>query len=84
MRAWELDVGKWERALEPDPLANAVKSTMMMNMAPIFLTNNPQSGENGNIAALRKALLFDPESLEHPRPRHLSDIRKHLVVQKEH
>ena len=35
MRAWELDVGEWERA-SGTALADAVKCTVMMNMAPIF------------------------------------------------
>ena len=40
-RAWELDVGEWERA-SGTALADAVKYTVMMNMAPIFLRNNLQ------------------------------------------
>ena len=35
-RAWELDVGEWERASESE-LADAVKYTVMMRMVPIFL-----------------------------------------------
>ena len=35
-RAWELDVGEWERASETE-LADAVKHTVMMSMVPIFL-----------------------------------------------
>ena len=43
LRAWELDVGDWERA-SGTALADAVKYTVMMNMAPIFLRNNFQLG----------------------------------------
>ena len=43
LRAWELDVGDWERA-SGTALADAVKYTVMMNMAPIFLWNNLQLG----------------------------------------
>ena len=39
LRAWELDVGDWERA-SGNALANKVKYTVMMNMTPIFLRNN--------------------------------------------
>ena len=47
LRAWELDVGEWERA-SGTTLADAVKYTVMMNMAPIFLRNNLQvSARNG-------------------------------------
>ena len=56
LRAWELDVGEWERA-SGTPLADAVKYAMVMNMAPIFLTNNLQLGTYANSAALRTALL---------------------------
>ena len=35
MRAWELDVGEWERA-SGTALADAVKYTVLMNMAPTF------------------------------------------------
>ena len=35
LRAWELDVGEWERASRT-ALADAIKYTVMMNMAPIF------------------------------------------------
>ena len=41
LRAWELDVGEWERA-SGTALADAVKFTVMMNMAPIFLRNSLQ------------------------------------------
>ena len=43
LRAWELDVGEWERA-SGTPLADAVKYTKLMNMAPIFLRNNLRLG----------------------------------------
>ena len=39
LRAWELDVGVWERA-SGTALADAVKYTGMMNMAPIFLRHS--------------------------------------------
>ena len=39
LRAWELDVGEWERA-SGTALADAVKYTVMMNMAPIFLRHS--------------------------------------------
>ena len=56
LRAWELDVGEWERA-SGTALADAVKYTVMMNMAPIFLRNSSQLGTCSNSAALRAALL---------------------------
>ena len=56
LRAWELDVGEWERA-SGTALADAVKYTVMMNMAPIFPGNNLQLGTYANSAALRTALL---------------------------
>ena len=52
----ELDVGEWERG-SGTALADAVKYTVMMNMAPIFLRNRLQLGTYPNSAALRKALL---------------------------
>ena len=51
-----LDVGEWERA-SGTALADAVKYTVMMNVAPIFLRNNLQLGAYANSAALRTALL---------------------------
>ena len=56
LRAWELDVGEWERA-SGTALADAVKYTVMMNMAPIFLMNSLQLGTYPKSAALRAALL---------------------------
>ena len=56
LRAWELDVGEWERA-SGTALADAVKCTVMMNMAPIFLRNILQLGTYENSTALRTALL---------------------------
>ena len=56
LRVWELDVGEWERA-SGTALADAVKCTVMMNMAPTFLRNSLQLGTNANRTALRAALL---------------------------
>ena len=56
LRAWELHVGEWERA-SGTALADAVKYTVMMNMAPIFLRNSLQLGTYANSAALLTALL---------------------------
>ena len=56
LRAWELDVGEWERA-SGTASAGAVKYTVMINMAPNFLTNCLQLGPYANSAALRTALL---------------------------
>ena len=36
LRSWEFDVGEWER-VSGTALADAVKCTVMMNPAPIFL-----------------------------------------------
>ena len=67
LRVWELDVGEWERA-SGTALADAIKCTVMMNMAPIFLRNSLQLGIYANSAALRTALLqwcfFFLETLE--------------------
>ena len=52
LRSWELD----ERA-SGTALADAVKHTVMMNMAPIFLGNSVQVGTHANSTALRAALL---------------------------
>ena len=54
LRAWELDVGDWERA-SGTALADAVKYTVMMNMAPISLRNSLQLGTYPNSAARRAA-----------------------------
>ena len=56
LRAWELDVGEWERACGT-ALADGVKYTVVMNMAPSFLRNSLQLGTYPNSAALRAALL---------------------------
>ena len=56
LKAWELDVGEWESA-SGTILADAVKYTVMMNMAPIFLRNGLQLGTHANSDALRAALL---------------------------
>ena len=56
LRSWELDVGEWERA-SGTALADAVKYTVMMNMAPIFLRKSLQLGTYANSTALRAALL---------------------------
>ena len=39
LRGWELDVGEWERA-SGTALADAVKYTAMMNVAPIYLSES--------------------------------------------
>ena len=54
--SWKLDVGEWERA-SGSALADAVKYTVMMNMAPNFLRNSLQLGTYANSTALRGALL---------------------------
>ena len=54
LRAWELDVGDWERA-SGTALADAVKYTVMMNMVPISLRNSLQLGTYPNSAARRAA-----------------------------
>ena len=46
----------WER-VSGTALADAVKYTMMMNMAPIFLRKSLQLGAYANSTALRAALL---------------------------
>ena len=56
LRAWELDVGEWERA-SGTALADEVNSTVMMHMAPVFRGNKLQLGTYANSAALRTALL---------------------------
>ena len=56
LRAWELDVGEWERA-SGTALADAVKYTVMMNMAPILLRDNLWLGTYANSTALRAVLL---------------------------
>ena len=56
LRSWEQDVGEWDRA-SGTALADAVKYTVMMNMAPIFLRNSLQLGAYANSTALRAALL---------------------------
>ena len=56
LRAWELDVGEWER-VSGTSLADAVKYTVMMNMTPSHLRNNLHLGTYANSTALRNALL---------------------------
>ena len=65
LRAWEVDVGEWERA-SGTALADAVKYTVIMSMAPIFLRNSLQLGTYPNSAALRGVI--HPETLERIRP----------------
>ena len=55
LRAWQLDVGDWERA-SGTALADAVKCTVMMNMAPIFLCSSLQLATYANSTPLRAAL----------------------------
>ena len=52
LRAWELDVGERERASGTVP-QDAVKYTVMMNMAPIFRRSNLQLGTHANSAFFR-------------------------------
>ena len=56
LRAWELDVGDWERA-SGTALADEVNCTVMMNMAPVFLRRKLQLCTYANSAALRTVLL---------------------------
>ena len=56
LRSWELDVGEWERA-SGTALADAVKFTVMMNMATILFRNRLQLGTYADSTALRAALL---------------------------
>ena len=56
LRAWELDVGEWERA-SGTALTDAGKYTVMMNMAPVFFRSTLHLGTYSNSAALRTALL---------------------------
>ena len=56
LRSWEPDVGEWERA-SGTASADAVSSTVMVNLAPIFLRNCLQLGTKANSKALRTALL---------------------------
>ena len=51
LRVLELDVGEWESA-SGTVLADAVKYTVMMNMAPPFLRNKLQLSTHANSAAL--------------------------------
>ena len=51
-----LRVGEWEHA-SGMALADAIKFTVMVKMAPIFLRNSLQLGTNANSVALRTALL---------------------------
>ena len=69
LRSWELDVRDWERA-SGTAWVDAVKYTVMMNVAPIFLKNSLQLGTHPSSTALRAALLHVtlPESLERIRP----------------
>ena len=60
LRAWELDVGDWERASGP-ALADAVKYTAMMNMAPIFLRNSLQLGTCRSSGSLVAMVLYIPK-----------------------
>ena len=81
LRSWELDVGEWERA-SGTTLADAVKYTVMMNMAPISLRNSLQLGTYANSTALRAALLqwcYTLEILERIRPRHMEMERQMMT-----
>ena len=50
-RAWEMDVGEWKR-VSGTSLADAVKYTVMMNMAPSHLGHNLHLGTYADSAAL--------------------------------
>ena len=81
LRSWEPDVGEWERA-SGTALAAAVKCTVMMNMAPIFLRNSLQLGTYANSTALRAARsgVAPLETLERIRPRHLEMVRVQMMT----
>ena len=76
LRSWELDVGEWERA-SGTVLADAVKYTVMMNMAPIYLRNSLQLGTYANSTALGVTPL---ETLERVQPRHLEMERVQMMT----
>ena len=69
LRAWDLDVGEWERA-SGTALADTVKYTVMIRMAPIFLWNSLQLGTP--TVPLFEQLCCNggtlPEALERIRP----------------
>ena len=71
LRAWELDVGEWERA-SGTVHADAVKYTVMMDTSPIFLRNNFQLGTYANSVVFRTVFCYNgvviPETLEDHRP----------------
>ena len=81
LRSWELDFGEWERA-SGTALADAVKYTVMMNMAPIFLRNSLQLGTYANSTALRATCsgVTPLETLERIRPRHLEMERVQMMT----
>ena len=79
LRAWELDVGEWERA-SGTALADAVNYTGMMNMEQIFLRNSMHLGTDPNSAAVRAAFVTLPEFLERIRPCELEMERAQMMM----
>ena len=57
-RAWELDIGEWERA----PGTSLAGEHTMMKMAPIFLNNNLHLGSNAESKAPKRLVTMGVSS----------------------
>ena len=83
LRAWELDVGEWERA-SGTGLAVAVKYTVMTNMAPIFFSGTVCSWARTPTVPLFEELCCNgvslPETLERIRPCQLEMERAQMMT----
>ena len=82
LRAWELDVGEWERATGT-ALTDAVKYAVMMNMAPTFLRNNVQLGTYATVPLFEQLCCIGvtlPETLEQIVPCQLEKEQARMMT----
>ena len=82
LRALELDVGERDHA-SGTASSDAVKYTVMMNMAPIFLRSSLQLGTYASSAPLRTALLqscYSSRNFGANRPFHLEIERAQTMT----
>ena len=80
--SWKLDGGEWERA-SGTALADAVKYTVMMNMAPIFSGTVCSWVRIPTVPPFEQPCcncVIHPETLERIRPRHLEMERVQMMT----
>ena len=82
LRSWEPNVGESERA-SGTALADAVKYTVMMNMAPIFFRSSLQLGTYANSTPFRAPCcsgVTPLETLERIQSHHLEMERVQMIT----